>query len=140
MIAWDLDGNGTFETAGQTATFSAAGLDAPLTRTISVRATSPTGFSVDDATVRVIWDFHGFKSFLDLPAVNDATAGGEVTLKFSLTGDQGLDIFRAGYPASASYPCGTAPPTDATEPVTTTGGSRLRYDARKDEYALVWTT
>ena len=59
MIAWDLDGNGTFETAGQTATFSAAGLDAPLTRTISVRATSPTGFSVDDATVRVIWDFHG---------------------------------------------------------------------------------
>ena len=32
--AWDLDNNGSFETPGQTATFSAAALTAPGTHTI----------------------------------------------------------------------------------------------------------
>ena len=32
--AWDLDNDGTFETAGQTATFSAATIDGPATRQV----------------------------------------------------------------------------------------------------------
>jgi PKD repeat protein len=41
--AWDLDGNGSFETAGQSATFTAASLDGPANRTVGVRVTSSSG-------------------------------------------------------------------------------------------------
>jgi predicted extracellular nuclease len=52
--AWDLDDNGSFETPGQSATFSAASIDGPATRTISVRATDSGGASsVASATVNV---------------------------------------------------------------------------------------
>ena len=52
--AWDLDDNGSFETPGQSATFSAASAMAPGTRTIHVRATDPGGLSaVDSATVTI---------------------------------------------------------------------------------------
>ena len=51
--AWDLDNNGTFETAGQTATF--AGKDGPATKTVKVKATAAsTGLStIVSATVTV---------------------------------------------------------------------------------------
>jgi hypothetical protein len=52
--AWDLDGDGTYETAGQAATFSAASLDGPTSRTIRVRVTDDAGAStVAAATVDV---------------------------------------------------------------------------------------
>ena len=40
---WDLDGDGTYETAGRSATFSAATLQAPASRMIGVRAVDPAG-------------------------------------------------------------------------------------------------
>jgi hypothetical protein len=39
--AWDLDHDGSFETPGQSVTFSAAGLDGPSDRPIAVRVTDP---------------------------------------------------------------------------------------------------
>ena len=63
---------------------------------------------------------------------------GKLTLSFSLGGDQGLDFFRDGYPASASYTCGTTPPTDADEPAATVGAKGFRYDARDDRYIFDW--
>jgi len=48
--AWDLDNDGIFETAGQSATFSAAGLDGPSTHTIAVQVTDPGGLSATDGT------------------------------------------------------------------------------------------
>jgi predicted extracellular nuclease len=60
---WDLDGDGIFETPGQSVTFSASGLDAPATRTVSVRVTDDFGnTAVDTASVDVIWNFTGFLS------------------------------------------------------------------------------
>ena len=48
---WDLDDNGSFETPGQTATFTSTVLGA---HTIKVRATDPGGLTaVDSATVNV---------------------------------------------------------------------------------------
>jgi hypothetical protein len=136
--SWDLDYNGTFETSGQSVTFSAAGLEAPQTRTIAVQATGPTGLTAtDEATIDVIWDFTWEPPILDLPAVNEGGPG-KLTLTFSLGGDQGLDIFRDGYPASASYTCGTTPPTDAIEPAATVGAKGFRYDARSDHYIFDW--
>ncbi len=50
-FAWDLDGNGTFETSGQTAMFSAATAG---TYAVSLRALGPLGMSIDEATVHVL--------------------------------------------------------------------------------------
>jgi hypothetical protein len=43
--AWDLNGDGTFETAGQSTAFSAAAIDGPAQRQISVKATDAGGLS-----------------------------------------------------------------------------------------------
>lgn len=43
--AWDLDDNGSYETAGQSVTFSAALLDGPTSATVHVLATDPGGLS-----------------------------------------------------------------------------------------------
>jgi hypothetical protein len=52
--AWDLDNDGSFETAGQSVTFSAATLDGPTTATVKVRATDGGGLTaVSEATVTV---------------------------------------------------------------------------------------
>ncbi len=53
--AWDLDNDGTFETSGQSATFSAAALDGPGSHIVKVKATDPGGLSaVDAATIDVV--------------------------------------------------------------------------------------
>lgn len=52
--AWDLDNNGSFETPGQTVTFSASYLDGPGNNTIAVRVTDTDNLSAtDQATVTV---------------------------------------------------------------------------------------
>jgi hypothetical protein len=46
--AWDLDDNGSFETPGQSVTFSAAGLDGPDTRNINVQVTDDGDLTATD--------------------------------------------------------------------------------------------
>ncbi|MBI1878164.1 MAG: hypothetical protein HYR94_08050 [Chloroflexi bacterium] len=54
-FAWDLDNNGTFETPGQSATLSAAGLDGPSSHTIAVQVSDSGGLSATaQATVDVL--------------------------------------------------------------------------------------
>ena len=48
--AWDLDNNGSFETSGQSVSFSAALLDGPSSTTVKVRATDPLGLFADSTT------------------------------------------------------------------------------------------
>ncbi len=53
--AWDLDNNGSFETAGQTATFSAASLDGPSTKTVVVQVTDEGGLTAtNQATINIV--------------------------------------------------------------------------------------
>jgi predicted extracellular nuclease len=53
--AWDLDNNGSYETPGQTVTFSAATLDGPSTKTVGVQVTDDGGATATDtATVNVV--------------------------------------------------------------------------------------
>jgi hypothetical protein len=53
--AWDLDNNGSYETAGMTPTFSAAGMDGPTSRTVGLRVTdSHAAVSTATTTVNVI--------------------------------------------------------------------------------------
>jgi hypothetical protein len=51
---WDLDNNGTFETSGQSVTFSASSYDGPGNRIITVKATNSSGlYATAQATVAV---------------------------------------------------------------------------------------
>jgi len=52
--AWDLDNNGSYETTGNPATFSAAALDGPSSRTVGVQVTDNAGATATDtATINV---------------------------------------------------------------------------------------
>ncbi len=85
-----------------------------------------------------LYDISGF--FSPVNDWNGVKAGKAVPIKFSLGGDQGLDIFAAGYPRSVAGTCeagGVA--GDAVETVTA-GGSSLTYDAVADQYVYVWKT
>ena len=48
--SWDLDNNGTFETPGQNATFSAAGRDGPSSQVVIVRVCDTIGACATDST------------------------------------------------------------------------------------------
>ena len=128
---WDLDDNGSFETPGRSVTFSAAELHGPLTRTITVQAMAPTGLTAtDETTVNVAaidddFAFDGFRGLKDLPDVNESNLGTQF-IRFSLGGDHGLDIFKNDHPMSASYPCGSTPPSVATEPTRLQGANGLK--------------
>lgn len=139
--AWDLDNDGSFETPGQSASFSAAGLEAPDSRTIKVKVTdSDNIFSIDDTTVNVIYNFSGFFQPVDnLPILNSVTAGRAIPVKFSLGGNQGLDIFASGYPSSATVTCGNIA-EDAVEEIVMAGSSSLSYHSGNDEYVYIWKT
>jgi predicted extracellular nuclease len=51
--AWDLDGDGTYETPGQSVTFSAAGLDGPATREVALKVSDGELSDVAKATVTI---------------------------------------------------------------------------------------
>jgi predicted extracellular nuclease len=140
--AWDLDNNGSFETPGQSATFSAASLTAPGTHTIKVQVTDDGGLTaVDTAIVNVIFNFAGFFQPVDnLPTINAATAGSAIPVKFSLSGNKGLNILAAGYPTSQQVACADGAPIDTIEETVTAGGSSLSYDAATGQYKYVWKT
>jgi hypothetical protein len=87
------------------------------------------------------FQFTGFFQPVDnLPILNAAKAGASIPVRFSLNGNQGLDIFAPGHPASAAVPCGTSSVTSTIEETVNAGGSSLTYDAAADRYAYVWKT
>jgi hypothetical protein len=88
-----------------------------------------------------VFNFSGFFQPVDnLPTLNSVKAGSAVPVKFSLGGNQGLNIFAAGYPASRTVACDTSAPSDAIEQTVNPGGSTLAYDAVSDQYNYVWKT
>ena len=140
--AWDLDNNGSFETPGQTATFSAAALTAPGTHTIKVQVTDDGGLTAQDtAIVFVIYNFTGFFQPVDnLPTVNLVKAGASVPVKFSLGGNKGLTIFAAGYPKSEEIACDSAAAVEGIEETVTAGTSSLSFDPATNIYTYTWKT
>jgi hypothetical protein len=88
-----------------------------------------------------LYDFAGFFSPVDnLPTLNSVNAGRAIPVKFSLAGDQGLDIFEAGYPKSQQIACDSGALEDGVEETVTAGASTLTYDAASDRYTYVWKT
>ena len=101
--AWDLDDNGTFETPGQSATFSAAGLDGPSTRSIAVQTTDEGGLSaVSTATVSVTNVGPTVTASFAARAVSCGANNSTLNVSFS---DPGPDTFTA----SVDWGDGSAP-------------------------------
>src|SRR6266542_1517326 len=92
-------------------------------------------------TVTVRYNFSGFFQPVDnSPTVNVVNAGRAIPVKFSLSGDKGLNIFAAGFPASQQIMCNDGAPASEIEQTVTAGGSSLSYDAESDTYTYVWKT
>ncbi|MBS1115621.1 MAG: uncharacterized protein H6Q87_5 [candidate division NC10 bacterium] len=90
--------------------------------------------------MNLLYSFTGFFQPVDnLPTFNAVKAGSGVPIKFSLDGDQGLNIFTTGYPRSQPVACDVSS-VDAVEETVTAGSSSLSYDPTTDEYVYVWKT
>ena len=99
------------------------------------------GDGIGDACDLVVYDFAGFFPPIDnLPVLNTVKSGNAVPIKFSLNGNQGLDILETGYPKTQPISCSSAAPSAAIEETDTVGNSRLSYDASNDQYKYVWKT
>jgi hypothetical protein len=102
--------------------------------------TDTDGDGIGDACDPLTYAWNGFFAPVDnLPTLNIVKAGSAIPVKFSLDGNQGLDIFAAGYPRSQSVTCNTAA-SDPIEQTVTANTSGLTYDATTDTYNYVWKT
>ena len=89
--------------------------------------------------VVVTYNFTGFFQPIDnSPALNAAKAGSAIPVKFSLGGNQGMNIFQSN-PASGVIACG-ATEGDAIEETLTAGSSNLQFDPGSNQYIYVWKT
>jgi uncharacterized protein len=113
--AWDLDNDGSFETAGQTATFSAATIDGPATRQVRLRVSDGEVSAVSTATVQVTnvaptatftappTVFAGFSFALALSSPSDPSAADRAA-GFTYAFDCGDGTFVATAGSTASCP------------------------------------
>jgi hypothetical protein len=91
-------------------------------------------------TVNVFYGFSGFFQPVDaLPAVNSVKAGSAIPVKFSLSGNEGLDIFAKNSPSNVLGSCSGSSEV-AIEETVTAGNSSLQYDATTGQYIYVWKT
>jgi exopolysaccharide biosynthesis protein len=114
----------------------------PGTTTVTWTATDASGNSAScSQKVTLIYNFSGFFAPVDNPPVqNSAKAGKAIPVKFSLDGDQGLDILATEYPKTLQIDCDSLAPANDVEETITAGDSSLSYDADSDHYNYVWKT
>lgn len=88
------------------------------------------------------YDFSGFlPPIKNPPEVNTRRARQRrILIRFSLNGNQGLDIFTAGYPASQQIDCETLAPIGDIEPTYRPGSDGLSYGRFTDRYRYLWRT
>ncbi|HEX5707368.1 MAG TPA: PxKF domain-containing protein [Pyrinomonadaceae bacterium] len=120
----------------------ASGSVFPLgTTTVNATANDGTHTSGCSFTVTVSYNFTGFfPPVNNLPAVNVVNAGRAIPVKFSLSGNKGLNIFAPNSPSSGTIACNSSDPAVTLEDTVTAGGSSLTYDAASDQYVYVWKT
>jgi hypothetical protein len=93
------------------------------------------------ATYNVVYAWNGFFQPIDNNGVyNQVNAGRTIPAKWSLGGNQGLDILAAGSPSSVQVTCPSSAPVDALEETSTATVSGLKYDPSADQYIYNWTT
>lgn len=85
------------------------------------------------------YDFSGFLPPVDNPPVlNTVNAGRTIPMKFTLSGDLGLDVL-FGTPTATAFECGSGGPMDEVT-TTTAGDEGLTFDPVTGEYTYAWKT
>ena len=103
--------------------------------------TEGEGSTSSTACVSVLnFDFNGFFAPVRNDAVNVVRSGRAIPIKFSLGGDQGLEIFEPGFPASRRVTCEAGAIQGEVVETMTAGRSSLSYDPMTQEYTYVWST
>jgi hypothetical protein len=118
------------------------------TTTVTCSATdSHHNPATDSFTVSVVYGWAGFFQPVDNTdatgkyILNIAKAGSTIPVKFSLAGDQGLNIFATGYPkVTGAFSCSSDPNVDAIEEYSTATVSGLKYDPTANQYIYNWKT
>ena len=91
-------------------------------------ATAPTAednvghSAVPRASYSVVFDFRGFFRPVDNPPMLNVVKQSGIPVKFSLSGDQGLDVFAVGHPVSHGVDCNASAPLDTVEQTVSAGG------------------
>ena len=112
------------------------------TTTVTATATDAASNSTTCSfSVTVLYNFSGFFSPVNnLPTLNNVNAGRAIPVKFSLSGNKGMNIFALDNPVTVSLNCDSGNPgVDIIETVSA-GTSTLNYDAASDRYNYVWAT
>lgn len=122
-------------------TITAAAPAASVVGPVDITVTTPAGTSTTGSADRYayVYDFAGFLAPVrNAPDVNLVNAGRSIPIKFSLGGDRGLNILKAGSPTSQASNCGTG----TADPIElgTVSNSGLTYDPATDTYTYVWKT
>lgn len=110
------------------------------TTTVTATATDAAGNQSECTfNITVRYNFTGFFSPVGNPPIlNAVNAGRAIPVKFSLSGDKGLNIFAPNNPYSVSLSCDTNDPgVDVTETLTA-GSSSLTFSG--DQYTYIWKT
>lgn len=108
--------------------------------TVTVTATDAAGNeSHCSFTVTVRYLFTGFFSPVNnLPTLNSVNAGRAIPVKFSLSGNKGLNILAPNNPYTVSLNCNTNDPGVDVVETLTAGSSSLSFGG--DQYNYVWKT
>ena len=120
----------------------ASGSSFPVgTTTVNASASDGANSSNCSFTVTVLYSFTGFfPPINNQPVLNVVNAGRAIPIKFSLSGDKGLNIFAPNSPSSGVIACNSSGPAVILEDTVTAGGSSLSYSAGSDTYNYVWKT
>jgi hypothetical protein len=113
------------------------------TTTVTCNASDAAGNAATPTTFSVIvtYAWSGFYQPIDMNLNNRAKAGSAIPVKFSLGGNQGLNIFSPELPnPKFSFTSCLGGLVDDIEQIVTAGASSLTYDAASDQYVYVWKT
>lgn len=119
-----------------------AAAQAITTTTTTVPTTTTTTTAPTTTTTSApIFAFTGWQPPVDNPpTVNEVNGGQAIPMKFSLGGNQGLDVIASGYPTATQLNCSTGAPVNTGTLTDTAGGSGLQYDSGTGTYTYVWKT
>jgi hypothetical protein len=88
-----------------------------------------------------LYNFDGFFAPLaNPPAVNVVKVGKAVSVRFSLGGDHGLDVFESGYPQSRTTACDPGAIRHQVSEVVNAKSNGLSFDSATQQYTYMWKT
>jgi dipeptidyl aminopeptidase/acylaminoacyl peptidase len=139
--AWSPDGTKIVFDSQRDSNYEVYVMNADGTGQTNLTNHPAVDFRANWGTQPVTYNFAGFFQPVDnLPTLNSVNPGRAIPVKFSLGGEQGLNIFAAGYPKSEQIACNSNAIVDGIEQTVTAGSSSLSYDASTDIYTYVWKT